>query len=394
MSSHGTSSRKSNDAGSSRKRLIICLPGKASITNLMLELRTDLPLHALTALYFVAAGAISIIIDASDRFAPLVYVSLWMKSAALCVLVYLLLVEVPISAVSRSRRPLSDAVVRLWSRVRTRALPLLFLLTNLSIFYSVFTSIKNMLPIFAPEWKDSGIANFSLFLHFGYTPWKLLHIVMGYPAITRFIEFLYLPVWLFLLVGLPVLLAVRRDLARLRVRYVLTMFLCFIVLGNIVAALGMSGGPAFYGQVTGDQTRYGELIDYLAFSSGLPFSAWDIQRYLWACFEADRLQLGSGISAFPSLHVSMATLFALAGRHISLWLGRALMLYCVAIFLGSIHLGWHYAVDGYASVIGTVVLWLLVGRFVRRSDYFKAAPAKELLRTEHDIGICSAQLSA
>ncbi|WP_246695920.1 phosphatase PAP2 family protein [Methylorubrum populi] len=356
----------------------------------MLELRKDLPLHVLTFLYFLAAAAISLMVGAVDRFAPTVYFSLWMKSAALCLLIYLLVFEVPISVVGRSRRPLSDAIIRLWGRIKLRALPLLALLINLSIFYSVFTSVKNMLPIFAPEWRDLDIANFSQLLHFGYVPWRLLQEIMGYPTVTRFVEFLYLPVWLLLLVGLPVLLAVRRDLARLRVRYILTMFLCFIMLGNIVAALGMSGGPAFYAQITGDQVRYGELIDYLAFSSGLPFSAWDIQRYLWACFEADRLQLGSGISAFPSLHVSMATLFALAGRHLSLRLGRLLMLYCVAIFLGSVHLGWHYAVDGYASVLGTVVLWLLAGRVMRRSDSSKAAPAEELPRIGQDISVGSA----
>ncbi|CAO4149206.1 hypothetical protein GPNCGGLF_LOCUS3092 [Methylorubrum aminovorans] len=394
MSTHNTSEQNSSNARALRKRITIGLPDSASISTLMIELRKDLPLHIMTLLYFLVAGTISITVDAFDHFAPTVYLSLWMKSAALCLLVYLLVVEVPISAVSRSRRPLSDAIIRLWSRIKIRFLPLIVMLVNLSIFYSIFTSIKNILPILSPEWKDLGIANFSQTLHFGYTPWRMLHVIMGNPIITRFVEFLYLPVWLFLLVGLPVLLTVRRDLAELRVRYVMTMFLCFIVLGNIVAALGMSGGPAFYAQVTGDQVRYGELIDYLAFSSGLPFSAWDIQQYLWACFEANRPQLGSGISAFPSLHVSMATLFALAGRHLSLWLGRVLMLYCVAIFFGSIHLGWHYAVDGYASVLGTVFLWRLAGRVMQRSNPSTVAPAEELPRIGHDISICSARASA
>lgn len=391
---NGTFDRFPSDRWAAFERITMRLPDKAWISTFAVELREDLPLHALTLLYFLAAAAIFMKVGAFDRFYPVAYLSLWVKSAALCLLIYLLVVEVPISAFRRSRRPLSDAIIRLWNRIKTRVLPVIFILINLSIFYSVFTSIKNILPIFSPAWKDIEIANFSQLLHFGHAPWKVLHVIMGYPIVTRCIEFLYLPVWLMLLVGLPILLAARRDLARLRVRYVLTMFLCFIVLGNMVAALGMSGGPAFYAQITGDQVRYEELIDYLAFSSGLPFSAWDVQRYLWACFEADRPQLGSGISAFPSLHVSMATLFALAGRHLSLWLGRVLMLYCVAIFFGSIHLGWHYAVDGYASVLGTVSLWLLAGRIVRRLHPFKAAPAEELLRTGSDISICSARASA
>ncbi|MFC7665225.1 hypothetical protein ACFQWF_24725 [Methylorubrum suomiense] len=73
----------------------------------------------------------------------------------------------------------------------------------------------------------------------------------------------------------------------------------------------------------------------------------------------------------------MATLFALAGRHLSLWLGRMLMLYGAVIFIGSIHLGWHYAVDGYASVIGTVLLWSLVGRATKT---VQAMPTSSLRR--------------
>lgn len=329
---------------------------------LLVELRKDMPIHLATLLYLFSSVLLFSLSGELSWFAPTAYILPWIKSAALGILIYLLAVEIPISALRRSQRPLTDAVVRLWAHIQYRAFPVVLLIFSLSIFYGVFTSNKNMLPILSPTWRDESIANFNQSLHLGYLPWKLVHSVTGYHPVTRVIEFLYLPIWLLILVGFPVFLGARRDLASLRVRYVLTMFLCFIVLGNFMAALGMSGGPAFYAKVTGDHERYKDLIDYLTFSHGMPFSAWDIQQYLWACFEAKTPQLGSGISAFPSLHVSMATLFALAGRHLSLWLGRMLMLYGVVIFIGSIHLGWHYAVDGYASVIGTVLLWSLVGR--------------------------------
>lgn len=335
-------------------------------TILIQELRHDLPLHALTASYLLIAAVIALAIDACDRLVPTVYLWLWMKVAASSLTVYLLTVEVAISVIGRSRRPLTEAAIRMWGRIQYRALPGLALLVNMAIFYGVFTSLKNMLPLFAVDWHDKDIADFSRWLHFGHAPWRLLHLVLGQPIVTRSVEFLYVPVWLSLLVGLPVLLGLRRDLAQLRVRYILTMFLCFSLLGNAVAMLGMSGGPAFYGQITGDYARYGELIDYLAFSSGRPFSAWDIQQYLWTCFQMGKPQLGSGISAFPSLHVAMATLFALAGRHLAPWFGGVLAVYGFLILLGSVHLGWHYAVDGYASMIGTMFLWAMAGWIARK----------------------------
>jgi hypothetical protein len=36
------------------------------------------------------------------------------------------------------------------------------------------------------------------------------------------------------------------------------------------------------------------------------------------------------------------------------------------ILVGSVHLGWHYAIDGYAAIIGTWAIWWIVGRLLER----------------------------
>lgn len=43
-------------------------------------------------------------------------------------------------------------------------------------------------------------------------------------------------------------------------------------------------------------------------------------------------------------------------------------LFAILIFAGSVHLGWHYAVDGYASALSTAAIWIGVGRLLRRQD--------------------------
>ena len=138
------------------------------------------------------------------------------------------------------------------------------------------------------------------------------------------------------------------------------------MLGNLIAVTFMSAGPIFYAAVTGDASRYGELTAYLEFSQGTRHSAIDLSRYLWGWYERGVAGVGSGISAFPSLHLAMATLFCLTLRAIrpaATWIG---VVFVAVILAGSVHLAWHYAVDGYVSILATVLFWKAAGWLDRR----------------------------
>ena len=91
-----------------------------------------------------------------------------------------------------------------------------------------------------------------------------------------------------------------------------------------------------------------------------------IQQFLWDSFTSGELVTGAGISAMPSMHVVTSLLIALVCWRISRPLGVAMVIFLVVILIGSVHLGYHYAIDGYAAIVITLAIWSGVGWLVRR----------------------------
>ena len=67
-----------------------------------------------------------------------------------------------------------------------------------------------------------------------------------------------------------------------------------------------------------------------------------------------------------SLGLPLHRVFALLGWRTSRWLGWVLTGFAGVVLVGSVHLGWHYAVDGYVSIAGTLAIWVGVGALLGR----------------------------
>ena len=70
----------------------------------------------------------------------------------------------------------------------------------------------------------------------------------------------------------------------------------------------------------------------------------------------------------PSIHLAMAMLFVLLAFEVRKWLGWLFVGYAVIMQIGSVILGWHYAVDGYAGIILAYLIWYIVKRCVNRAS--------------------------
>ena len=232
-------------------------------------------------------------------------------------------------------------------------------LVCLALLFCAFLPLKSSIPVFAPFAWDETFDRWDMALHFGRRPWEWLHPLLGHWPVTLVLSVNYVYCW-FLVVSLVWLhVAFFKPPGERRTRFLLSFPLVWIIGGNILAAVFSSAGPCFYGEgrlgVSPDP--YAALMSYLRDVNDLA-PVWSLQGQstLWSRLVAD--PASSSISAMPSIHNGMALLIFLASRTWSALFRGLLLLHAVLIFLGSIHLGWHYAVDAYIAWLVTFAIWL------------------------------------
>jgi hypothetical protein len=230
-------------------------------------------------------------------------------------------------------------------------------------FMAGFTAMKNLLNDVVPFTWDSTFVEIGRALHFGQHAWQWLDIEN--PLVTRLLESAY-AFWGVLLVAIPFAVAMHRSAAPARSRFLISLILVFILLGNIAAGAFMSAGP-FWFQFTGARHNdYAGLFAYLAqVDPNGDFSAISFQRYLWRAYLQDAAQLGTGISAFPSIHVAVATLYVLYAWPLGRLPRLAAAAYLLVVMVGAVHLGWHYGLDCYAGLFGAASIYGAVGAMQR-----------------------------
>jgi len=234
----------------------------------------------------------------------------------------------------------------------------------LPLFISAFTAFKSMIPIIQPFSWDPAFAAWDRAIHGGVEPWRLLQPVLGRPLLTSALNTVY-HAWFFVMFAVVFWQAFSLSRPRLRMRFLLSYLLVWIAVGTLAATLLSSAGPVYYHLVEGAEGGFRGLLAYLETAdTQFPVLALEVQQTLWQRYSEGGAAMGSGISAMPSLHVAMAFLFALLAWRVNRLLGACFYVFTALILLGSVHLAWHYAVDGYLALVLTWCIWHLVDRFL------------------------------
>ncbi len=232
----------------------------------------------------------------------------------------------------------------------------------MAVFMGAFTTLKTVLPCLNGFWADPWLARIDCAVHFGQQPWRWIQPLLGFPPVTRLIEFAYGPVWMACMTLVPLYFCMGRLQPEHRRRFLIGFMLTWVVNGIVLAGIFMSGGPAFYGRITHDNEPFGDLVRYLSFDADTALSAAWTQHELWQAYRVASSGVGAGISAFPSLHVSMILLCCLGMWKIGRPVAYALVAVAAVIVVGSVHLGWHYAIGNYVVFVLMGAIWWASGR--------------------------------
>ena len=200
----------------------------------------------------------------------------------------------------------------------------------------------------------------------GTDPGPVLHAWFGSPGVTFFFDAIYHS-W-FMPTTLGICLVGLCAGTRTRAQYMLSYAGVWILLGAAAAWLLPAAGPAFYEPLVGAEGAQPFLLvhESLAASGGQArfLTSLGNQAYLLENLGAPTLVIGGGISAIPSVHNAIAALFALVALRTHRLFGAAMMAYAALIWVGSVYLNWHYAIDGAVGIAGAVLIWLAAGRAV------------------------------
>jgi len=237
-------------------------------------------------------------------------------------LVRMILVEKPDSP--------SRAMIQSFKKIvdKDRMVNTVHMLISVSFFMVGFAVLKGAIAVLNPfEW-DVTFKDWDRIVHFGKLPHEWLGPLFFNPYALGVFNVLY-NTWFIVMIGS--LMAAGINGCGVHMQYLVSFALAWLFGGF-----------------------------FLAVAETVPIWALPTQEILWEGYNGER-DGSAGISAFPSMHVGTAALIAIYATRVNFTLAVIAWVFCASIMLGSVVLGWHYAVDGYGGFVLAIVFWKIAG---------------------------------
>lgn len=230
------------------------------------------------------------------------------------------------------------------------------MLTVAIVLLPYFSKMKAAIPLFQDYTWDTTFARWDRAIFFGNDAWQVLQPLLGFPIVTAFLALLY-HLWFLLLYPGVLFFAFAKVDGAVRRQFFLSYVLSWTLIGGLMATLLASVGPCFVGPILGDPT-FDEQMAYLETANeSYPVMVLKVQTMLLERFATAQDGLGSGITAMPSMHCAIAFLYWIAMRRLSARWGAFFGVFFFVTWLSSVHLAYHYAVDGLVSLLAVAAIW-------------------------------------
>jgi len=245
-----------------------------------------------------------------------------------------------------------------------------FALITYVLLMTNFMSVKTLIPDMIPFYLDPIAYKVDRVLFLGRDPWTIFSWVYEFPKIVVTIDRIY-TAWAGLIIGVWIYCFTTRAIPlRQRYQYIISMIVLWFLGGNVMATLLSSAGPCYYEYFTGSEV-YQPLTSQLAIIHEAHFlGAYDYFDVLLTMYENKETRF-AGISAAPSLHCASSFMILLL-----FWKNKIirtlLIAFNITIFLGSIILAWHYAIDGIIGILLALLCWWIGYKIVDKIGMSKS----------------------
>lgn len=247
------------------------------------------------------------------------------------------------------------AIVKLWREERGRVIGALAILLLAGLNMIAFMWMKTLLNYQVPFWADPLLARADATLFLGHDPWRL-----AAPLVFEHAGKVYHPIWFVMMITLVAVAAWARPSAK-RSAVLVSYFVLWSMAGPVIHCLLPAGGPIFF-EALGHGRRFADIVPTAETAQ--------VAGYLWTIYSSEAFGTGAGISAMPSLHVTMAAWMVLASLALAPRLLMPVAVGASVVAFLSVALGWHYAVDG---IVGALVA---VGTYRAALSWFNRQKAR------------------
>lgn len=341
--------------------------------NLKIYLFLSIP-FVITLLYCIAIVLwsdqnLSDFLKLADIYAFII-LTLWMLMGA-----SFLIIDLIKQSINRNSEPIDKYFLRLLIHARRPSTQILYLTPPLILILllSAYGLFKQTAIPQTGFWAGPQIMELERKILYGHDAWQVTHALLPMSA-SYWLDQAY-QAWMVLMAASMLICSYLSSNPLQRSRFMLCFISTWIITGTALAYLIPAAGPIYMAHFHPGHDPFAALKVTLAAENAQLHRVYGdgilsirSQALLLERFKSGIITAGGGISAMPSMHNAIAVLLACSGLSINRWLGSILTAFAITIFIGSVHLGWHYALDGVIAAALSIAMWRSSGRMLARYE--------------------------